>query len=87
MMDVKEYLSREYPFNGMKISNRAILNEIEGRSSCSKCFKSRKYFCYTCNIPIDDLAGKLPSINVRNFKLLNLILHYKFTFSYPLKLI
>lgn len=64
-MNVEEYLSRIYPFEGMKISNKDILQKVEERSPCSKCHKSRKYFCYSCFIPVDDLIGKLPNIKVK----------------------
>lgn len=52
------------PFLGMKISEPTVLNNLEGRRPCPKCGKSRKYFCYTCYVPIDDLSDKLPVIKV-----------------------
>lgn len=55
---------RKYPFQHMKIDDNSILNNIEGRSSCMKCGKSRKFFCYTCYLPISDLCGKLPRIDL-----------------------
>lgn len=63
-MNIQEYLSRDYPFNGMKISEKDDLKKVKERSPCSKCHKSRKYFCYSCYIPVDDLTGKLPNIKV-----------------------
>lgn len=52
------------PFLDMKISDTMILNNLEGRRPCPQCGKSRKYFCYTCYVPIAELSGKLPQIKV-----------------------
>lgn len=52
------------PFEDMKISDTNILNRLDGRSSCPQCGKSRKYFCYTCYVPIAELAGHLPKLKV-----------------------
>lgn len=54
----------ENPFDGFKISDNSILNELEGRRPCPQCGKSRKFFCYTCYVPITELTGKLPRIKV-----------------------
>lgn len=40
------------PFHHLKITNAQILNTIEGRKICERCNKSRKFFCYTCYIPV-----------------------------------
>lgn len=52
------------PFVNLKISDTSFLTHLEGRCSCIKCGKSRKYFCYTCHIPIPVIAEKLPKIKV-----------------------
>lgn len=52
------------PFLDMKINDTAILNELDGRSPCPVCGKSRKYFCYTCYVPISELTDKLSMIKV-----------------------
>lgn len=52
------------PFLDMKISNTSILNKLEGRNPCPKCGKSRKFFCYTCYVPIAELQEKLPYMQV-----------------------
>lgn len=36
------------PFANLKISDSSILDTIEGREICDICYKSRKFFCYTC---------------------------------------
>lgn len=52
------------PFEGFRIDDTSILFELDGRHSCLKCGKSRKFFCYTCYIPISPLEGKLPRVKV-----------------------
>lgn len=51
-------------FKNMKISDASFLNDLDGRSACSVCGKSRKYFCYTCHIPLANIADKIPKIRV-----------------------
>lgn len=52
------------PFAKMKITDASFLNDLDGRTSCPQCEKSRKYFCYTCYIPMPNIANKIPQINV-----------------------
>ncbi|GLV41414.1 uncharacterized protein CBL_06644 [Carabus blaptoides fortunei] len=52
------------PFEDMRISDTSILNRLDGRSPCPQCGKSRKYFCYTCYVPIAELAGHLPKLKL-----------------------
>lgn len=42
------------PFENLKISDSRILNTLEGRRKCELCYKSRKFFCYTCYVPVID---------------------------------
>lgn len=53
------------PFEGLKISNSCVLNELTSRSPCPRCGKSRMYFCYTCFVPVAQLEGGIPICNVR----------------------
>lgn len=55
---------RKYPFVNMKISDYSILTEIQDRSPCFKCGKSRKYFCYTCYVPIEQLCDRIPKVKL-----------------------
>ncbi|XP_039765746.1 tRNA-uridine aminocarboxypropyltransferase 1 [Pararge aegeria] len=48
------------PFNGLKISKSDILKDLTNRSPCPRCGKSRKYFCYTCYVPVAQLEGRIP---------------------------
>lgn len=40
------------PFHHLKITNAQILNTIEGRKICECCNRSRKFFCYSCYLPV-----------------------------------
>lgn len=62
--DTKQKLLDENPFEGLCISDNSVLNSLEGRHPCPQCGKSRKYFCYSCYVPIAELEGKLPKIKV-----------------------
>lgn len=52
------------PFEQMHIANNDFLAHIEGRSPCSQCHKSRKFFCYTCYVPTEMVANLLPVVKV-----------------------
>lgn len=56
--------NRKYPFAHMKIADYTILDEIQERSCCSKCAKSRKFYCYNCFIPVGNLAKFIPKVNL-----------------------
>lgn len=59
----QSYLDKN-PFEGMKIDDNSILDKLEGRHPCPKCGKSRKFYCYSCYVPILELEGKLPTVQV-----------------------
>jgi hypothetical protein len=59
------------PFHHLKIDDASCLNTIEGREICEKCYKSRKFFCYSCYLPVID-EKYIPRIKV-NFMLLHYI--------------
>lgn len=40
------------PFRHLKITNAEILDTIEGREICKRCYRSRKFFCYSCYLPV-----------------------------------
>lgn len=58
-----EYEHRN-PFEFMKIDDNTFLNEIDGRSACQKCHKSRKFFCYNCYVPVHGLENRLPKVEL-----------------------
>jgi len=61
-----------YPFGNYEITDWKVLESMDGRSSCPKCGKSRKYFCYTCYVPVAELEGKIPKMKVDAFLKINL---------------
>ena len=52
------------PFANMTIQDSSFLDDIDDRSACVKCSKSRKYFCYTCYVPLPSIADRIPSLQV-----------------------
>lgn len=56
------------PFDGLHISNDKVLTGLKGRHPCPRCGKSRKYFCYSCYVPIKELDGSLPRVRVSNLR-------------------
>ncbi|XP_313569.6 tRNA-uridine aminocarboxypropyltransferase 1 [Anopheles gambiae] len=55
---------RPDPFQGMHIADTDFLMSVEGRSSCTVCGKSRKFFCYTCYVPVPEIAARVPRISL-----------------------
>ncbi|XP_073820499.1 tRNA-uridine aminocarboxypropyltransferase 1 [Musca autumnalis] len=55
---------RKYPFINMKIDDYTILDHIEGRFNCSQCLRSRKFFCYSCYIPVGNLDEIIPKVRI-----------------------
>lgn len=53
------------PFEGMYISGSESLDNLNSRSACPRCGKSRMYFCYTCFVPVTLLESKIPHCRVR----------------------
>ena len=47
------------PFAGLHIADTEPLNRQPGREPCPRCSKSRKFFCYTCYVPIASLGTVL----------------------------
>lgn len=69
-------------FQGMKIDSATFLDEIPGRERCAGCSKSRKFFCYTCYVPMPLLEARIPKVKVslelRPCSILSFIIYYKF---------
>lgn len=42
------------PFQKFRIDDARVLDTIEGREICPRCYKSRKFFCYSCYTPVID---------------------------------
>lgn len=62
--DVTAKIEHRNPFEFMKIDDNQLLNDIDGRSACPKCSKSRKFFCYTCYVPVEELKNQLPKVRL-----------------------
>ncbi len=56
LKDVNQQLSN------LKISDTSKLASVSRRTLCSKCKKSRLYFCYTCHIPLDATLDLIPVV-------------------------
>lgn len=59
-----ESVEHRNPFEFMQIDNTEFLNTIDGRSACPKCSKSRKFFCYTCYVPVENVKARLPTVRL-----------------------
>jgi len=60
----KLVLSQDNPFQGLKIAETSAVNLQPEREACPKCCKSRKYFCYSCYVPIESLDKVFPKVNL-----------------------
>ncbi|ALC46175.1 CG2006 [Drosophila busckii] len=56
--------SRKYPFVNMHIADHSVLDTIEGRNICRNCNRSRKFFCYSCHIPVGELDKIFPRVEL-----------------------
>lgn len=55
----------EDAFSKYHISNKwKLLDDIKERTPCPKCKKSRKFFCYSCYIPVPSVRDILPRVSV-----------------------
>lgn len=61
---LNEGINKKDAFENYKIADYTFLDELEGRSPCPECCKSRKFFCYTCYVPMPPLEGRLPKVKV-----------------------
>ncbi|WAR05648.1 DTWD1-like protein [Mya arenaria] len=52
------------PFPELKIKPADFLNKLDGRSKCSKCDRSRKFYCYTCYLPVPEIKGRVPKVKL-----------------------
>ncbi|KNC25258.1 hypothetical protein FF38_09618 [Lucilia cuprina] len=55
---------RKYPFKNMHLADHTVLDTIEGRSDCTKCNRSRKFFCYSCYLPVGNLSDFIPQVTI-----------------------
>jgi len=57
-------LTKENPFDLLKVTSGQVLDQQVGRQPCSACYKPRKYFCYSCLLPLPSLAPHLPRLHL-----------------------
>ena len=59
----KLILSEDNPFSGMVgISDTSKLSTVTDRTVCPECKKSRKYYCYTCYVPVKETRDIIPQV-------------------------
>ena len=56
----------EDPFPHLKVTTADFLDAIEGRTNCPKCGRSRKWYCYTCYVPVKEVSHRIPKVKVWN---------------------
>lgn len=52
------------PFSKFKIDDSSFLENVPNRSICPKCHRSRKYYCYTCYVAVQEISDRLPHVSV-----------------------
>ena len=60
----KLVLEKQNPFATLNISSTAVLDAQCERQPCSLCNKSRKFFCYSCNLPLPAIKDLIPKLEL-----------------------
>jgi len=60
----KLVLEKNNPFTSLNISSTAVLDNQSERQPCSHCNKSRKFFCYSCNLPLPAIKDLIPRVEL-----------------------
>jgi len=60
----KLVLEKENPFATLNISNTSLLDKESKRQACSLCHKSRKFFCYSCHLPLASTKDLIPIVKL-----------------------
>lgn len=61
---LEELQKHRDPFEFLHIADNSFLDDIDGRSACPKCYKSRKIYCYSCYVPNRGVSDLLPKVKV-----------------------
>ncbi|GFS59209.1 DTW domain-containing protein 1 [Trichonephila inaurata madagascariensis] len=48
----------------MRIDDSSFLDCISARGTCPTCKRSRKYYCYTCYVPVKEVSERLPKVSL-----------------------
>ena len=51
-------------FDQLAIDDNSWLDEVDSRVTCHKCQRSRKYYCYSCFVPVGGIDDRLPKVHV-----------------------
>jgi len=60
----KLVLETKNPFSRMNIQDTDVLDSLQERQPCDLCHKSRKFFCYSCHVPLPTIKHVLPKVNL-----------------------
>jgi len=60
----KLILNSTNPFTKLDIQETSILDTLQERQPCDICFKSRKFFCYNCHIPLSAVKSIIPTVKL-----------------------
>ncbi|XP_023229168.1 DTW domain-containing protein 1-like [Centruroides sculpturatus] len=52
------------PLSKFSINSCDFLEELPERSACPRCYKSRRYYCYNCYVPVDEIKEKIPYLKL-----------------------
>ena len=58
----KLILDNVSPLDKLRIDDTRPMYGINERSVCPQCNSSRKYFCYTCYVPLRETEGIIPRV-------------------------
>jgi len=60
----KLVLEKQNPFGNLEVSDTESLNCKTERESCRLCNKSRKFFCYSCLVPLPSIESIIPKVEL-----------------------
>ncbi|XP_071942586.1 tRNA-uridine aminocarboxypropyltransferase 1-like [Antedon mediterranea] len=63
-MDEDRRASGGLLLKNLKLASHSILESMNGRSPCPNCKASRKFYCYTCYVPVEELKDKVPQVKL-----------------------
>jgi len=60
----KLILNTTNPFSKLNIEDTTILDTLQERQPCDRCYKSRKFFCYSCYLPLHAVKSIMPTVKL-----------------------
>ena len=55
-------LNSKNPFADLNIADTSKLDSVTERTVCEICEKSRKYYCYSCYVPLPNTKNMIPRV-------------------------